>query len=444
MKFVRSVQDIDFAGKAMIYGAGSRGLKVYDEIRRGRPGIEIVGFLDSSKAGVCSSLPIVPIEEHIFKRKDRQDEIAIIVASMHYKDISNYLSKNRLRDHYIFLEDNELVDYASLRYADVVGNIGVHRHPLATLENERKYSDTVYYHCKKFTSMMLRPTGISFCCWIPDLADGKDPKTSLDRLLSISRSFVDHANDGLNTYCIHCPELYVTTDKPAQSLLTNVDIDISIKCNLSCRYCQVSNKVKAIEYDYRDLLNHALNNGYFEKQFYYSWGGFGEPVLNDAFEEIMGRLIERRAIGLIYTNAVKYSELISEGLRAGLLTIEPSIDAGTRSTYALVRGADKFDTIWKNIRKYIKANAGRVLPKYVVTEMNCEQKDIVGFIDQCLDAGIEAVCISKDFYEENVNQKVMAAVKSMVQYAKDKGMPYFLLPIAFSQSDVSEIERSII
>jgi len=444
MKYVRSVHDILLHGKVFIYGSGARGIDVYQDIIRDRPQLEVVGFLDSSKSGVCMSLPVIPVAEYISRVHEPEfKNTRIIIASTYYQDISRSLDSKAITDYYVYLEDDECVQYVDLPDDSVVENIGIHCHPLAVAEASRNIGEKIYYNCAKFSSMMLRPSGVSFCCWIPDLADGVDPRRSLDRLKAISDTFVAHSSDGLNEFCLRCPELVASTKPPVRSKLTNVDIDISIKCNLKCSYCRVSNTIDSIDYDYKSLLDYAISNNYFENKFSFSMGGFGEPVLNEAFEGVVGNLLAHEASGLIYTNAVKHSELIEEGLRAGLVSIVPSVDAGVNATYRSVRGVDKLDVVWRNISRYARAGANAVLVKYVVTENNCALQEISSFIDRCVNAGVKSLCVSKDFYETDTSDCVVTAATHLARLAKENGISYFLHKIAFSQSMISDIEQMV-
>jgi len=423
-------------GKVWIYGSGSRGLQLYQDIVRNRPDLVVAGFLDLNKAGTFQSLPLVPIATYFAGRHAAVDPTEhVVVASAYHDEIANSLRAKGLLHFSICLEPDEDMPLVATPTEEVIGRLTACRHPLPIATDSRETGDGIYYTCPKFSTLYMRPTGLSFCCWIPDLADAMEPRSALDRIASLSCKFIEHASDGKNSFCMSCPDLKVATEKQEIIKFTNVDIDVSVTCNVKCRYCRVDKVYKHVCYDYSALLSDAIANGYFEEKFTFTWGGFGEPVLNRQFTALLGKLLSLGATGQIYTNATIHSPLIEEGIRSGQVLIMPSVDAGTAAGYARMKGVDKLETVWRNT----KAGPQKVYVKYVVTDANCTPEEIARFIERCGEAGVRNLAISKDFYEEVLDPKVFDAVVDLARRARANAMRFFMLPAAFPQAAIEQV-----
>lgn len=442
MDYIRTAKSLRGAGKVWIYGAGSRGLRLLRDILVHRPELTVAGFLDSRKAGTFQSLPVLPIDTYLAGRdQDGGAPDLVVLASAYHVDIAKALHARGVLDFSVYLDPEEDVPRLYAPVEDVIGRFVDHRHPLPIATRDRKIGDGVYYWCPKFTTLYLRPSGMSFCCWIPDLADARHAKSSLDRLMALSREYITHINDGTNALCLSCPDLRMASRPQEISKLTNVDLDISVTCNVKCRYCRVDEENTSITYDYAALFEYAVANGYFEEKFTYSWGGFGEPVLNKQFDAILGKLLSLGANGQIYTNATIFSPLIEEGIRAKLAWIMPSVDAGTKAGYARMKGVDKLETVWRNIARYAKADPHRVHVKYVVTEANCAPEEIARFIERCGEAGVRHITLSRDFYAEALSPTVFDAVLDLARRAKVADMAILMLPAAFPRTVIDDVTR---
>ena len=63
----------------------------------------------------------------------------------------------------------------------------------------------------------------------------------------------------------------------------------------------------------------------------------------------------------VFTNSIRYHKTIEELLQKKLIKIVTSVDAGTREKFKEVRGRDKFDELFNNLRKYSSINSNRVV-----------------------------------------------------------------------------------
>lgn len=76
IKALYDVQDIPAASTVAVYGCGSRGQALVQALRRQRRDITVRCFLDSTRAGTCEGLPVVPIGQWT-----AEPDCRIIVAS---------------------------------------------------------------------------------------------------------------------------------------------------------------------------------------------------------------------------------------------------------------------------------------------------------------------------------------------------------------------------
>lgn len=444
MDYIRTAKSLREGGKVWIYGAGSRGLRLLRDILAHRPELTVAGFLDSRKAGTFQSLPVLPIDSYLAGRdQDGGAPDLMVLASAYHVDIAKALRSRGMLDFSVYLDQDEDIPRLYAPVADVIGRLATHCHPLPNATSPRKTGEGIHYTCPKFSTLYLRPSGLSLCCWLPDLADGRHAKSSLDRLAALSREFATHASDDTNVFCLGCPDLRSAAAPSPITKFTNIDIDISIKCNVKCRYCRVEEARQPVAYDYAALLDDALADGYLEEGFTYTWGGFGEPVLNERFEDILAKLLTVASNGQIYTNATIFSPLIEEGIRAKRTWIMPSVDAGTNAGYARMKGVDKLDAVWRNVARYAKADPSRVSVKYVVTEANCAPEEISRFIARCQAAGVRHLTISGDFYTETFSQLVFDAVVGLARQAKAADIHFFMLPAAFSPAVMEQVTRML-
>ena len=143
-------------------------------------------------------------------------------------------------------------------------------------------------------------------------------------------------------------------------------------CNLRCRYCHSTepgfrrverppNMFPVIK-DLHDSKPAAPNSEI-------GWSG-GEPTLLDEFDELSSFLAAIGARQNLHTNAVLLSRAAMHWIPKSLYRMYISVDAGTRGTYQLLKGADAFEQVWANIARYISVGGRRVLPKMILMKEN--------------------------------------------------------------------------
>lgn len=169
-------------------------------------------------------------------------------------------------------------------------------------------------------------------------------------------------------------------------------------CNLICTYCYQADpaynrrKPKQL-YRLPPLIRAMLQRELLDPTGDVMFGG-GEPTLGEDFEELVTMFDQIGLAQNVNTNAVRFSSALERAMRNNsertLVTV--SIDAGTRDTYARVKGADVFDQVLRHVSRYAETG-GRIRVKYIILPDNCRE------IEQLIDrlSGLKLVEFSLDF-----------------------------------------------
>lgn len=172
--------------------------------------------------------------------------------------------------------------------------------------------------------------------------------------------------------------------------------------------------------------------------------GGGEPVIAKDFEALMEILVAGNYPQLINTNVTVFSKELRKALLNKKTTCQTSVDSGTRETYLKIKGRDSYDKVWKNIKKYVSTNGDYVL-KYIVTNGNDNQHDAIGFIKNCLDAGVRKINIAANVHDMNngklSNQTIITAA-TIHAMASQCGITCNIMPGYFKQYTRSVIDVS--
>ncbi|MBM3977908.1 MAG: radical SAM protein, partial [Planctomycetes bacterium] len=219
------------------------------------------------------------------------------------------------------------------------------------------------------------------------------------------------------------------SEKKTEALFHSVYLSSFSICNLACRYCfvylreftEVSN---VAGYPLLPVFRQMIEQGHLDKHAYIEWGG-GEPTIVKDFAELMRLLMEQGYEQQIHTSSVKYSPELEQGLRSGHVRAVTSVDAGTRETYLEVKGRDRFDIVWENVRRYC-ASGGDMTIKYILRKNNSDERNVRAFWELVRQAGPRRVVITPDFRELTQNElteETIYAYALMDSEARKAGMP---------------------
>ncbi len=192
--------------------------------------------------------------------------------------------------------------------------------------------------------------------------------------------------------CKGCRYIDEVDNKPEINADTNfVSIEHHSFCNLRCNYCSdLFYGGKKPSYNVVGLLNELGKEGHIKNCKQVVWGG-GEPTLEKQFENLVvdiNKAASPKIYHRVFTNSVRYSAAIDKFLKQNLIKIVTSIDAGTRDTYKIVRGKDKFIDVFENLKKYALSGQNKITIKYIITEENNSIKEFNNFSEKCKKEGL--------------------------------------------------------
>jgi len=205
-----------------------------------------------------------------------------------------------------------------------------------------------------------------------------------------------------------------------------VNTIISNPCNLKCIYCVIHDKNPTEEnvhlackfYIGTFIKSLQKANAIPDRIFLDIAAGEYSLLTEQQKDDILSVSESFVGAGQILTNAVQYDLKLEYTLRNNRhidLHTVVSLDAGTPETYHAVKGVDVYETVCKNVKRYVTQGCG-VMLKYVFLPQNSNKKDVDGFINFCM----EVQKISKETL-------VIILTRDLGYYGADLGeMIYFI------------------
>lgn len=231
------------------------------------------------------------------------------------------------------------------------------------------------------------------------------------------------------------------------SRLGHVDLQHYSVCNLRCSYCAYTRDDMHYlpQYDALAVLD-LFSPGEVDWNAHVDFAG-GEPTLLKNLAAYLEFFRTRRFRVLMFTNAVRFSQAIYDGLAAGsIYWVTTSVDAGTPSTFEALRGHDRYLRVLENLSRYAVAGSqgkGMLSVKYIFCESNCRDDDIVGFAYAMLALRPQKVWLTFDFAPMFLKQSGHDYARQIDAYAK----LYVLLkkhgiePFHYFQEAVATVSR---
>jgi wyosine [tRNA(Phe)-imidazoG37] synthetase (radical SAM superfamily) len=147
----------------------------------------------------------------------------------------------------------------------------------------------------------------------------------------------------------------------------------------------------------------------------------GEHTIAKNHEEILRHLGKYPLI--IFSNAYVWSEPTAEALAGGNAWLRVSVDAGTRETFAKIKGVDGFDRVCDNLEKYAKH--GTLVLKYIVfPELNDDDANMHGFT-KLVDRLNAKANLSRDFVDDvELSDKTLKKIAEIIIYFQNNEKLY--------------------
>lgn len=282
-----------------------------------------------------------------------------------------------------------------------------------------KYEESqIVKTCPKLESgLRFGPEGLRACQLGPfaapvywsdqELSVGKITK---EEIIKKRKELFNQLNDDVTD--VICKKCSMVEFKPYKEVrfdqLGVIDHSPRTVCNLRCDFCgftHAENEGRTdfgfFESNYDSLEIMKLFNP--EDVRWDSWVDFngGETSLIKNLEEYVDFFSKMKIRILLFTNAVKFSSSIYSGLKSGAIQwVVTSVDAGTASTYLKTKVGNQYEKVLENCSRYAHAGTmggGNFAVKYIITENNCSDDDVLGFAYAMLAIRPQKIWLTYDF-----------------------------------------------
>ena len=276
-------------------------------------------------------------------------------------------------------------------------------------------------------SLYIAPNEIRSCCQrffhegkmrgdakLISIHNGVTPN-SLDIKKARKKIFNEIQNNS-NEDCKGCIFLKETDQEPNFTAETKfLSIEHHSVCNLRCNYCsEIYWGGKRSKYDVVEFISRLSQQGALNNCNQVVWGG-GEPTLDKSFEKILEeihKIAKPNIYHRVFTNSVRFSEPLAKFLKLGILKITTSVDSGTQETFKKVRGREKFNDVFTNLKKYSKINSSKITIKYIFTKDNFTEKEIDSFVSNCKKFELDTCNyqISLNYKDEKLEFRILKSI----------------------------------
>jgi pyruvate-formate lyase-activating enzyme len=256
-----------------------------------------------------------------------------------------------------------------------------------------------YFYCCALGNLRPSPPVIKSCGNI-----SKDVKNILEKkdvLLSCLKNRANHSE------CEGCPSLKKDWYS-AKPRINTIAFSISYPCSLRCSYCDVWPIYATLAPEQKEWQDNFKLDLFLRELA--SWGGIlaedckldisaGEITINPRCAEIIDTVKDLGLSGAVFSNCVVYNGRLADLITSAKWFLLESLDAGTRSTFAKIKGRDVFMDVIENIKRYA-ANGGNIELKYIVIAENSNDNDLSGFLDLCDEIKPRKIRLSCDIHND--------------------------------------------
>jgi pyruvate-formate lyase-activating enzyme len=394
---------IDSGGDVALYGASPQAMQIIHALQKGY-GIAPRCVVDSDidiHGKKMQSLQILSLAQALQKWPNLQFFCA--APLVHAAIVGNLLEKG-------------IPEARILNYEPVERYVGC-----PELEAYCVMTPHTLHFCCKTGELPFIPNTSQFCCetgefpLIPlvegqTLPDKGDYPSIVNEMSLLRKKIITNLRNGNSTICDGCQRLnegYHFVKKRIRAL----NISVHERCNFKCQYC-LQRKV--------DFGDSRLDYVEFASTLLESLPDLpldiapGEIVIHPKRQSIY-KLAEDRS-AKIYTNASLYDTGLAELLAGGFATLVVSLDAGTRKTFAAVKGVDFFERVRDNLRGYRAAcDCPNMVLKYIfMPGQNDNPDDVHGFAEVCEELTPVSVDISYNMHaSKTLEPETIQAMKTL-------------------------------
>ncbi|MCL2633258.1 MAG: radical SAM protein [Oscillospiraceae bacterium] len=289
-----------------------------------------------------------------------------------------------------------------------------------------------------YFSILQTSLGIKFrACCCPQgpftFTTSKDKDDLIHELLKceeIAQELMDKHRNNESCVCDGCANLidgYYSTKRRIQKLVPD-GVYRGERCNVSCIYCNAKGILKNSKdenyFSYDEILDivgeHIPDNVTLLP-------GAGEFFFSPNKEKIYEIMKNKNWHGLFLTNGLIFDKEAADMMRQRKASIDISIDAGTRETFAKIKSVNYWDKLLANLEKYAQTG-GYIQLKYIFLEnINDNKTEIDGFFDVAVKYA-SAVKIAADMVDMKkrstpLSENCRDMMKYFIETAKNKEIP---------------------
>jgi pyruvate-formate lyase-activating enzyme len=208
-------------------------------------------------------------------------------------------------------------------------------------------------------------------------------------------------------------------------------------CNFKCIYCtkhtqEYDDSIRAKFEDSLDFLFFLRKRKYISDETTIVYAA-GEICVHP----MQGRMLEFLGDNpcWVYSNASVYNDKVARVLEKEGSRLVSSVDAGTRETFARIKGIDLFEKVSENLAMY--AQKGVVQIKYIVLPgINDNEQDINGIIGLCNRASIKQLSVSRNTNDMcMLDENTINMIALLVDKSREHGINTSVQNCIFSGTD---------
>jgi len=340
-------------------------------------------------------------------------------------------------------------DYADPRFriGETVA-VQVARHPTGSYPSCRWIEEGLHFHEYK----------LGFCCTSHTVDKGwasvgpfHGGPVPVDFVLARRNKLIEENQAGVANACLGCPELEPRAWAPKPQPFSILIINSHSACNQKCDYCflAIDNfEMPAYYYMAEPGIDSLIANRWLAPDAYVLWGG-GEPTVSREFPGLAAKLFATGCRFNIYSNATRVMPVLLEALRQGRCHFVTSVDSGTPETFyrikymsdrpVLIQGRPAFEAVWDHIGQYAAASPDTVIVKYIFTLKNLADREIDGFIEQCVAHRVTRVMLVAEFcdvFSGAVPPPIWEAIERTKAIAHARGLTVLYNPLYFKAGNM--------
>ena len=255
---------------------------------------------------------------------------------------------------------------------------------------------------------------ISFCACGGRDFHGSYPKISyedtaektIESIIKTRARIINELNDrdeiNYSRPCIGCPSIKKMCKYEEDEKIKLISLAFHpAPCQAKCIYCWVykdknntKESVRASKYPKMilNIIQEFKKRDMIVKNCEFVTGA-GEITILPYKDEILNEISAYKTT--FDTNAFIYEQRIADSMKNNESAIYVSIDSGTRETFELIKGADKFYDVIENLKKYNKS--GTIMLKCIMMPgLNDNNEDIIGIVNILNDLYMNYLHLSYD------------------------------------------------